>query len=201
MKAKESVLQGAPSGNALPGQTVKLMPAEKPDLPGAGQSKTAQDTGFDRPPAQCTTGADGACKMDVPPQDRAHYGLASRAGQAKQNYRVDVDIRQTTGGVIETTGMRSKPDFPAGARGIAVRGDEFKVGNRSFTRVQSATDAGTKFSPRERYGQPGSNYEEDICRDKQPGPTVADGDAHAGADQGIPRASLNFRKSSRSRGF
>ena len=193
VKAKESVLQGAPSGNAVPGQTVKLLPAEKPDLPGSGQTRTAQDTGFDRPPAQCTTGADGTCKMDVPPQDRSHYGLASRAGQAKQNYRVDVDMRKTTGAVIETTG-RSKPEFPAGALGIAIRGDDLKVGNRTFTRVQSASIPGTDFSPREHFSKPGSAYEEDICRDKQPGPLALSTEPTVAPGLDLPQMTIRLRR-------
>src|SRR4029079_10317543 len=78
VKAKESVLEGLSTGNPIENQVVKLFPAEEPELPGTGVSKEAEDTGFDKDPVECTTGADGNCAMHVPTEDRALYSLPSK---------------------------------------------------------------------------------------------------------------------------
>jgi hypothetical protein len=69
VKANEEVVRGEPTGQPLASQMVKLL-AERPALPSSRESKMAQDTGFDKPPAQCTTGADGRCKFEVPADER-----------------------------------------------------------------------------------------------------------------------------------
>jgi hypothetical protein len=172
VKATEAVLEGQPQGQPIQGQVVKLLPPEKPDLPSDGRTKTAQDTGFDRPPVQCTTEANGECRADVPQNERPFYNLPSRGAATKQSYRIDVSIRNVSGGLIETTGRNGRPDLASTPRGTAVNGDEFRVGNRTFMRVRGYADAGAALSLRERFGGTDSKYEEDICRDKQPGPPL-----------------------------
>jgi hypothetical protein len=78
---------------------------------GGGASKSAQDTGFDRDAAQCTTGANGECKLQVEPQDRAIYGLASRDGKPG-NYRLDLNLLKHNGAVAETTGKAAPLALP-----------------------------------------------------------------------------------------
>jgi hypothetical protein len=194
VKAKESVLQGEPTGKPLQGQTVKLLPPDKPDLPGRPETKTAHDTGFDKPPAQCTTGTDGDCKINVPPEERETYNLPSRPNRPRQNYRVDLDVRQTTGGIVETTGGLSVPDLDGAKSGVYVDGNNFKIGDRTFTRIQSRSDAGTNVSLRESFDKPGQKYEDDTCREKQPGPPFGMRPGSWSAlNHDLPEASLSIR--------
>ncbi len=74
VKANEKVLQGGQTGTAIGGQTVKLFPPSKPDLPGAG-TKTAQDTGFNKDPVECKTDASGGCNLKIDYDERPHYRL------------------------------------------------------------------------------------------------------------------------------
>jgi hypothetical protein len=106
VKANEEVLQGTPTGQPLASQTVKLL-AERPALPSSRESKTAQDTGFDKPPAQCTTGADGRCKFEVPADERPVYGLPVTDTAARRpNYRIEFNALKSSGGVAEITGRK-----------------------------------------------------------------------------------------------
>ena len=91
-KVKESVMEGQPTGAPIENQIVKLFPTDEPDLPGIG-SKEAEDTNFDADPVQCTTGADGACKMQVPMKDRPLYGLPSTDAKPGKYYRLDSTCR------------------------------------------------------------------------------------------------------------
>src|SRR5262249_51832309 len=89
IKANQQVLQGGPTGEPLVSQTVKLM-AALPPLPGAGVSKTAEDRHFDKPTAQCTTGADGLCKVLLSTDELAVYGLPVIDTAARRpNYRIE----------------------------------------------------------------------------------------------------------------
>ena len=172
VKAKESVLDGLPPGNPVQGQTVKLLPSTKPDLPGSPESKTARDRGFDRPPAQCTTSADGECKIAVVPEDRDTYQLPKLSDRAKQNYRIDVDVRKTTEAIVEITGRRPKPDVAEPPAGMNLFSEPFRSGDRIYARIKSLADKGIDPLLRKRFDQPGSNFEEDYCREKQPGPPL-----------------------------
>ena len=173
VKAKESVLQGGPTGQPIQGQVVKLLPPEKPGLPGDGPTKTAQDTGFDKPPAQCTTAADGGCKIDVIKEDHPYYRLPASPDGSRKNYRIDVDVPKTTGGVVETTGKPTAPDTVSDIpQGTDIVSNTIKIGNRTFVRLTSEVAGNVSFSLREKYERPGSNYEEDYCRDKQPVPPL-----------------------------
>jgi len=170
VKANEAVLEGGQTGSELQNQTVKLVFA-KPDLPDTAQNKTAQDTGFDRDPAQCTTGASGECKIQVHPDDRPLYELAS-SGAKPSHYRLDLNLLKHSGAVAETTG-KAKPDLnnatPAGGKLAA---SEFNIGNRKFTRlgIDQPHGGGDNFAAFSRVL--GTNAETDYCRTKKPGPPL-----------------------------
>jgi hypothetical protein len=172
VKAKESVLEGSPPGNPVQGQTVKLLPPNKPDLPGSPESKTARDTGFDKPPAQCTTTAEGECKIAVLPDDRDTYGLPALSNRARQNYRIDVDVRKATEAVVEITGGRPKPDVTEAPAGTDLFSEPFRSGDRIYARIKSLADKGIDPLLRRKFDDRGSNFEEDYCREKQPGPPL-----------------------------
>jgi hypothetical protein len=171
VKASEAVLEGGQTGSELQNQTVKLV-FTKPDLPGGGTGKTAQDTGFDRDPAQCTTGAGGECKIQVHPDDRPLYGLAS-SGAKPAHYRLDLNLLKHSGAVAETTGKTGKPDLkdatPAGGK---LATSEFKIGNRKFTRLGIDQPYGRGDNSAAYSRALGSNAETDYCRTKKPGPPL-----------------------------
>jgi len=191
VKASEAVLEGGQSGSELQNQTVKLV-FTKPDLPGGGTSKTAQDTGFDRDPAQCTTGAGGECKIQVHPDDRPLYGLAS-SGAKPAHYRLDLNLLKHSGAVAETTG-KPRPDLknatPAGGN---VTDAEFKIGNRKFTRLGIDQPYG-RSEDRAAYSRAlGPNAETDYCRTKKPGPPLGMEPASLGAlNHELPEAALKL---------
>ena len=170
VKASETVLAGGQTGSELQNQTVKLVFA-KPDLPGTGVSKRAQDTGFDRDPAQCTTGANGECKIQVHPDDRPLYGLAS-AGAKPGHHRLDLNLLKHSGAVAETTG-KAKPDLAnASLANAKLSTSEFNIGNRKFARLEvdapySRGDNSVAYSR-----ALGPNAETDYCRTKKPGPPL-----------------------------
>ena len=194
VKATEAVLEGQPAGQPVPGQVVKLLPVEKPGLPGDQPSRAAQDTGFDKSPVQCTTEANGECRAALARGERQVYKLPTRGSStAKQSYRVDVSLQQVSGGVLETTGARTKPDLlntPVGAR---VVGGDIKIGDRTFLRVRAYADAGAVLSLREKFGRDAAKYDEDICRDKQPGPPLGlQPSSFSAISRDLPEASLRL---------
>src|SRR5262245_48631168 len=170
VKASQVVLEGGQTGSELQNQTVKLV-FTKPDLPGTSGSKTAQDTGFDRDPAQCTTGANGQCKIEVHPEDRPLYGLAS-SGAKPSHYRLDLNLLKHSGAVAETTG-KAKPDLNnATLAGGNIAASEFKVGNRKFTRLGIDQPHGRSDNFAALSRALGAAAETDYCRTKKPGPPL-----------------------------
>jgi hypothetical protein len=192
VKASEAVLEGGQTGSELQNQTVKLV-FDKPDLPGSGASKSAQDTGFDRDPAQCTTGASGECKIQVHPDDRALYGLASSAAKPN-NYRLDLNLLKHSGAVAETTGKPSKPDLkdttPAG-RNIAA--SDFKIGNRKFTRVGIDQPHGRSENLAALGRALGTKVETDYCRTKKPGPLGMEPTSLGALNHELPESTLRLK--------
>jgi hypothetical protein len=191
VKTSEAVLEGGQTGSELQNQTVKLV-FTKPDLPGTGASKTAQDTGFDRDPAQCTTGAGGECKIQVHPDDRPLYGLAS-SGAKPGHYRLDLNLLKHSGAVAETTG-KTVPDLKnAALAGGNIAASEFKIGNRKFTRVGIDQPYG-RSEDRAAYSRAlGSNAETDYCRTKKPGPPLGLEPSSLGAlNHELPEAALKL---------
>jgi hypothetical protein len=202
VKANRKALEGMAIAQETAGQnvqTAKLLP-KKPDHPRPGETKTARDTGFDKPPVQCTTGASGECRAAIPQDDREVYNLPVLVGRPKQTYRMDVDIRQASGGVIETTGQRTKPDLTGTPRGVDVSGSDFKIGNRTFTRVQSYVDEGAIFSLQAKFAR-GANFELDHCRDKefrchdlQPSPSGMQPIAFSATNNDLPSAIVKLNE-------
>src|SRR5690606_31355110 len=68
VKAKAAVIDGpAPAGNAVAGQTIKLLDTGATDVALPGQSPERPDVGYDGDPLQCRTDGNGDCKIEVPP--------------------------------------------------------------------------------------------------------------------------------------
>jgi hypothetical protein len=166
VKANEEVVQGGPTGQPLASQMVKLL-AERPALPSSRESKTAQDTGFDKPPAQCTTGADGRCKFEVPADERPVYGLPVTDTAARRpNYRVEFNALKSSGGVAEITG-RKPPTESAPADGN-LASDIFNIGNRIFQRFGFNTPYESREDVEASYRSAfGDKYQIDTCETKK----------------------------------
>jgi hypothetical protein len=172
VKAKTAVLEGTETGSPLENQVVKLLPAEEPDLPGNDETKEANDTGFDKDPVECMTGADGACQMQVPVEDRPVYDLPSEEASGR-SYRVDYDLLNNSGGVAETTGNQSESFKADNLDGAQVAYEEFQIGNRTFVRIIYKSPDGVEDDFDEKFTPIfAESYEEDYCRDKQPGPPL-----------------------------
>ena len=195
VKAKELVLEGQTTGNPIENQIVKLFPPEEPELPGAGVNKEAEDAGFDKDPVECTTGADGGCKMHVPVEDRALYDLPNTDEKPGQNYRVDYDLPKDSGAVAETTAKSTEPDVKTGMPdGAEVAVVEFKIGDRTFVRLVYEQPHGLNHDFDEQF-KPifGDNYEEDYCREKQPGPPLGMQPASLGSvNHDLPEAAIKL---------
>jgi hypothetical protein len=202
VKAKESVLEGQPPGAPIESQVVKLFPAEEPNLPGTAETTEAEDTGFDKDPVQCTTGTDGDCKMQIPAEDRAAYDLPD-TGALPANYRVDYDLPKDSGGVAETTGKPKEPDVKSGTpAGANVAYEVFSIGERTFTRLVYKQAYGLDHDFDEQFKPVfGESYEEDYCRDKQPGPPLGMQPTTFGAlNHDLPEATIKFGAATPARG-
>jgi hypothetical protein len=167
VKANEEVVRGEPTGQPLASQMVKLL-AERPALPSSRESKTAQDTGFDKPPAQCTTGADGRCKFEVLVDERPVYGLPVTDTAARRpNYRVEFNALKSSGGVAEITGRK-----PAAERtptdGGNIASEIFNIGNRIFQRFGFNTPYESREDVEASYRSAhGDKYQVDTCETKK----------------------------------
>jgi hypothetical protein len=166
VKANEEVLQGTPTGQPLASQTVKLL-AERPALPSSREIKTAQDTGFDKPPAQCTTGADGRCKFEVPADERPVYGLPVADTAARRpNYRVEFNALKSSGGVAEITGRKPAAESAPADGNLA--SDIFNIGNRIFQRFGFNTPYESREDVEASYRSAfGDKYQVDTCETKK----------------------------------
>jgi hypothetical protein len=166
VKANEEVVQGGPTGQPLASQLVKLL-APRPALPGSGVSKTAQDTGFDKPPAQCTTGIDGRCKFEVPADERPVYGLpVMDTAVRRPNYRVEFNALKSSGGVAEITGR--KPAAERAPAGGNLASDIFNIGNRIFQRFGFNTPYESREDVEASYRSAfGDRYQVDTCETKK----------------------------------
>ena len=173
VKATQAVLEGGPTGTPLEGQSIKLV-AEKPDLPGAGD-RAALDTGYDKLPARCTTDSKGECTIHVDPDERPHYNLPLATKARPGNYQLALSRPRASGGVAETTGRKTPVDVRLLASiGSKITASSFRIGSRTFTRFaledKYGSDTRVADKLKEAYG---SDYEEDLCQDKEPGPPVA----------------------------
>jgi hypothetical protein len=162
------VVRGEPTGQPLASQMVKLL-AERPALPSTRESKTAQDTGFDKPPAQCTTGADGRCKFEVPADERPVYGLPVTDTAARRpNYRVEFNALKSSGGVAEITGRKPGGTERAPTDGGNIASEIFNIGNRIFQRFGFNTPYESREDVEASYRQTfGDRYQVDTCETKK----------------------------------
>jgi hypothetical protein len=193
-KVKESVLEGQPTGTPIENQIVKLFPTDEPDLPGIG-SKEAEDTDFDADPVQGTSDANGEGKMQVPMKDRALYGLPSADAKSSQYYRLDYDLPQQSGGVVETTGKDAKLDLKTGTPvGTEVTAEKIQIGQHTYVRLIYKQPYGLHHDFREQFARAyGPKYEEDICRDPEPAPPLGlQSGSLSALNHDLPQATVNF---------
>ncbi len=207
LKVTQEVLEGGPSGSAVATQTLKLTSAEKPELPAIdGGQRAALDKGFDKPPAQCTTDANGLCAIAVRPSERATYHLPELAKGEHRTYHLAISRPQTSGGVAEITGRTDKIDpLALQSLGNKITLSTFRIGKRDFVRFSLATRYGLEASVlpgrlKEAYGP---TYEEDLCQEKYPGGLMDAADAGtASTDAALPSATLKLdRRASRHGGL
>lgn len=195
-KVTEEVLEGGPTGTPLEGQTIKLLLADKPDLPGTGD-RTAQDTGYDKPPAQCVTGAQGDCTIKVVADDRPHYNLPPATKSKPGNYRLEFARPRTSGGVAETTARKNPVDLKLlQGVGSKIAATSFSIGARTFTRFALEDKYGADDKVAEKLKEAyGSTYEEDLCEEKRPGPSSGgEGNRSGPANSELPRLTVRLRQ-------
>jgi hypothetical protein len=200
VKANEEVVRGEPTGQPLASQMVKLL-AERPALPSSRETKTAQDTGFDKPPAQCTTGADGRCKFEVPADERPVYGLPVTDTAARRpNYRVEFNALKSSGGVAEITGRKPGAErTPTDGGNIA--NEIFNVGNRIFQRVGFNTPYESREDVEASYRSTfGDRYQVDTCETKKlPAlPLDIEPSSFNGPNHELSQATIKLDRSARS---
>lgn len=197
LKVTQDVLEGGPSGSAVATQTLKLTVAEKPELPATdGGQRAARDKGFDKPPAQCTTDANGLCAISVRPSERATYHLPELAKGEHRTYHLAVTRPQTSGGVAEITGRKDRIDpLALQSVGNKITISTFRIGKRDFVRFSLATRYGVDASAlptrlKEAYGP---SYEEDLCQEKYPGGLLDAADAGVQTGDGeLPAATVKL---------
>jgi hypothetical protein len=199
IKATEAVLDGGQTGEPIQGQVVKLVMKEKPGLPTNAENKI--DTGFDKPAPQCTTGADGQCKVDVPAQDRALYAMSqtpSIGGKPVNNFRMQVNVAKHSGGVAETTG-KQLVSLANSMSSSNVSAELVKIGNRTFLRLGFNTPGGATDNLLEKFSKLlGVSVEVDICLIKEPGPPLgAEPVSYAAINQELPHAAIRLQASKR----
>jgi hypothetical protein len=202
VKANEEVVRGEPTGQPLASQMVKLL-AERPALPSSRETKTAQDTGFDKPPAQCTTGADGRCKFEVPADERPVYGLPVTDTAARRpNYRVEFNALKSSGGVAEITGRKPGEErTPTDGGNIA--SDIFNIGNRIFQRFGFNTPYESREDVEASYRSAfGDRYQVDTCETKKlPAlPLDIEPSSFNGPNHELSQATIKLDRSARSGG-
>jgi hypothetical protein len=214
VKATQSVLEGRPTGAPVPGHNVALLPSSKPDLPfTTGDTQTAQqDTGFDKDPVKCTTGQGGECMLTLDASTASEYGAGILNGSGlgpkptlHSHYRVDYSVPQTTGGVMEITGLDGNDVMQTIKGGLPVQvgaaPEIFPIGDRSYLRVGLNQPFGLKLSPLEQLAnlfgsQFGGQQITDYCRDKQPGPPLGTHPASfSSLNRALPGATVRLRLS------
>jgi hypothetical protein len=194
IKASEEVLTGGQTGDPIGGQVVKLVMRDKPELPTTTGDRTLTDKGFDKPAPQCTTGADGGCKIDVPAEDRPLYALDKTprlAGKVVTKFRLAVNIMKHTGGVAETTG-KQVPDLKDALTAANATAEVVSIGSRTFLRLGFNTPYGSTEEFAKRFSELlGVPVEVDICLVKEPGPPLgSEPVSYAAINQELPNATI-----------
>jgi hypothetical protein len=211
LKVDQEVVEGGQTGQPLEGQTIKLLLSQKSDLPVPVDPKasiparnSASDTKFDKSPNQCTTDANGGCKIQIATDDRPSYGLPSPRKGVHRTYKLAIARPQTSGGVAEITPGKDKIDPKAlQSLGNKLASSTFKIGNRSFIRFALESKYGIEpsLAPKlkEAYGP---SYEEDICDEKYPGGLSAEETpgAFGASEPELPGATISLRGEQTKRG-
>jgi cell division septation protein DedD len=211
VKATQSVLEGQPQGTGLPGYNTAVFPPFKPDLPFTnGSTQTAQqDVGFDKDPVKCTTGQGGECKLELDVGTQQEFGIQPTGGTALNlnNFRVDVSVPQTSGAVIEITGLGGDDvikldDLRSGLPNqINILPEPFNIGRRSFLRLSFNQPFGVTFDPVAHLAKQSSigarpvTLATDFCRDKQPGPPLGVQPAsYSAVNRALPEATIRLQQ-------
>ena len=173
IKASEAVLEGGQPGEPIQNQVIKLVMQEKPALPTTPETRRAEDKGFDKPAPQCTTGADGQCKVNVPQEDRALYAMEPRGGGAPANsFRLEVNVMKHTGGVADVTG-KQVPDLTDALTNGNVTSDIVRIGDRTYLRLGFNVPASVAENLLEKFSKLlNVSVETDTCLFKEPGPPL-----------------------------
>ncbi len=196
IKASETVLTGGETGEPIQGQVVKLVMRDKPELPTTTGDRSLTDKGFDKPAPQCTTSADGGCKIDVPAEDRPLYALDKTpraAGKPATKFRLAVNIMKHTGGVAETTG-KPVPDLKDALTAANATAEVVAIGTRSFLRLGFNTPYGSTEELAKKFSELlGVPVEIDICLVKEPGPPLgSEPTSYAAINQELPNATIKL---------
>lgn len=211
VKAKTALLDGAATGvtagTAVAGQVIKFLDTTVTDMALPSEGGTKVDTAYAEDPLQCTTDANGNCKIDVP--DSLIRGDGVGFGSDMYTYTPGGKLPELLGIEFEVTptqGQILKVDAPAGA-GAKQDGAALEdavigaLGDYKYDYTASLSLAGKDYYS---YGNTGygakidwnlslgTTYDYavvvDYCRDKQPGPPLGwepadydEGDAVASA--------------------
>jgi len=175
VKANESVIEGGGGQtSAVGGQSIRLIAPSvaDPALPRQGER---DDTDYSEDPMLCTTDDNGDCEINVDP-----YVMAQLTGQPLQDaqlasgYQMDIQTQDRESQTMTTREPLSDAQIQA-IENLAVEGDEINV-----TGLDWSVDLGYRY--RMDYGLKlgydwGSavdydDIEDNVCRDKQPGPPL-----------------------------
>ena len=166
VKAKTSLLRTptgtTTGGEPVAGQQVKLFaPSTDVPLPTADGSGPRRDEDFSKDPIQCTTDASGTCSLDVPAAEM-NQPTGSPGGR-----ELPVTADANKGITVETPAGSDPPSTSNGGvpEGAKVEGS-FTLGEKTYYRMGFGIDAFDRFKLKGTYSLP---WQEDYCRDKQPG--------------------------------
>ena len=200
VKARTSVMEGGTQSSEVGGQTIRLLTPEttNPALPLDGN--TRNDEAYDEEPLQCQTDANGDCQIMV--DAGTMYGLGlSALGTADfalaSDYTMEVETPDRESVILTTDAPLSQEDID-NLTGAAVEGDEIEVtGLRLSAGLSYRLDYGLRAGYSwDEYIDVNIDYAEDnVCRDKQPGPPLGWTPAHltrlpARPGDDLPRQSL-----------
>ena len=177
VKARASVMEGGNQASEVGGQTIRLLTPEttNPPLPLEGNQR--DDREYDGDPLQCQTDEEGDCQIMV--DTGTMFGLGMNAFgnmgfQLASDYTMEVETPDRESQIISTSSPLSQEDI-AGLTGAAVTGDEITVTELNLSsglsyRLDYGLKAGYAWDD---YIDTNIEYVEDnVCRDKQPGPPL-----------------------------
>jgi hypothetical protein len=199
VKAKAAVIDGsAPAGNAVAGQTIKLLDTGATDVALPGQSPERPDVGYDGDPLQCRTDGNGDCKIEVPPcgeTDPSRCPLKPGAGGlAPAGYQVEVFVGPTSGAVLRREAGEGEGDAGVAGGDNGVSADSASVNGNDYL-ILSGAGLGYD-SWKGKLGLDGDWSEQvDYCRDKQPGPPLGWTPADYRPAAPLPSATLTLETS------